>query len=222
MEENQVQESITIRTYAQLSAAYDYFNREIFGGKLPHALITLAYHRGARGYFRSEPFTDRAEGDRHADEVALNPFTFVGRTDKEILSTLVHEQAHLWQHHYGTPPKRPVHNKEWATKMEEIGLMPSSTGEPGGKRTGRRVSHFIIEGGLFDVAYEGCEVAIDWAGLLPTRDRKKRSKAKYECPGCESKVRGKAGLHLRCEDCDQPMECDAPESTEGGEEGGDE
>jgi len=33
--------------------------------------------------------------------------------------------------------------------MESIGLMPSDTGEPGGKRTGQRMSDYPIEGGAF-------------------------------------------------------------------------
>jgi hypothetical protein len=31
--------------------------------------------------------------------------------------------------------------------MREIGLQPSSTGEPGGMETGQTVSHYIIPGG---------------------------------------------------------------------------
>jgi hypothetical protein len=51
-----------------------------------------------------------------------------------VLSTLVHEQAHLWQHHFGKPGRGRYHNREWAAKMVEIGLIPSATGEPGGKQ----------------------------------------------------------------------------------------
>jgi hypothetical protein len=31
--------------------------------------------------------------------------------------------------------------------MREIGLQPSSTGEPGGMETGQTVSHYILPGG---------------------------------------------------------------------------
>ena len=37
--------------------------------------------------------------------------------------------------------------------MKEIGLQPSSTGEPGGKETGQTVSHYIIPGGRYAKAY---------------------------------------------------------------------
>ena len=44
------------RTYASLDAAYDHFNRELFGGQLPPCLITMQRHKGAYGYFSGERF----------------------------------------------------------------------------------------------------------------------------------------------------------------------
>lgn len=202
--------SITVDTYTRLNEAYAYFNDAIFGGELPECLITLAYHRGAYGYFRDEPFHTRSDKlvpekkVKKADEIALNPFTFTGRTDREILSTLVHEQVHLWQHHFGTPKKTP-HDKEWANKMEEIGLMPSSTGAEGGKRTGRRVSHYIIKGGDYDRAWAKCPIKLNWNGLISERDKKARKRTKYCCPECEAAAYGKPGLNIRCDDCDEVM-----------------
>jgi len=67
----------------------------------------------------------------------------------EVLQTLVHEMVHAWQFHFGKPGRRGYHNKEWADKMEAIGLMPSSTGKPGGARTGEKMADYAIPGGLF-------------------------------------------------------------------------
>lgn len=39
--------------------------------------------------------------------------------------------------------------KEWADKMQSIGLIPSSSGEPGGKRTGDKMADFPAEDGKF-------------------------------------------------------------------------
>ena len=44
------------RTYTSLDAAYDHFNRELFGGQLPPCLITMQRHKGAYGYFSGERF----------------------------------------------------------------------------------------------------------------------------------------------------------------------
>ena len=65
------------------------------------------------------------------------------------MKTLVHEMVHSWQHHHGTPSRAGYHNKQWADKMEEVGLTPSSTGKPGGKRVGQSMSDYATEGGVF-------------------------------------------------------------------------
>jgi len=39
---------------------------------------------------------------------------------------------------------------KWARKMEGIGLMPSSTGKPGGKKSGGKVGDYVIAGGCFE------------------------------------------------------------------------
>ena len=57
--------------------------------------------------------------------------------------------VHQWQAHHGTPGRGRYHNDEWADKMERIGLMPSSTGQPGGRRTGDHMADYAIEGGRF-------------------------------------------------------------------------
>jgi hypothetical protein len=36
---------------------------------------------------------------------------------EDSLSTLFHEKAHLWQHHFGNPSRTGYHNKEWAACM---------------------------------------------------------------------------------------------------------
>jgi len=83
------------------------------------------------------------------DEIAINPSYFAVTPIIEVLQTLVHEMAHLWQHHFGKPGRGRYHNKEWADKMESIGLMPSSTGRPGGAKTGDCMADYAIEGGMF-------------------------------------------------------------------------
>jgi len=57
--------------------------------------------------------------------------------------------AHLQQHHFGKPSRVSYHNKEWARMMRAIGLIPSDTGQPGGREVGQKVSHYIEEGGAF-------------------------------------------------------------------------
>src|SRR5919109_5594864 len=144
--------AITITEYQGFQRAYDFFNRELFGGSLPQVLVTLHRHANTRGYFSPERFSGRIT-EAAVHELALNPDNFTGRTDELILSTLVHEMCHVWQQTYGKAPRKGYHDRQWAAKMKEVGLQPSSTGEEGGKETGQRVSHYIIPNGRYAKAY---------------------------------------------------------------------
>ena len=87
-------DAITPVEYSGLQAAYDHFNKELFGGKLPDVFIT--YQRKARslGYFSADRFNGRLDKTgRH--ELALNPDGFINESDMEICSTLVHEQHQI-------------------------------------------------------------------------------------------------------------------------------
>ena len=212
------------RTYTSLDAAYDHFNRELFSGKLPPCLITMQRHKGAYGYFSGDRFASLDNPDEVTDEIALNPAHFAGRTPTATLSTLVHEMCHLWQHHFGKPPRRSYHSKEWAAKMREVGLIPTDTGQIGGKDTGQKVTHIIEEGGRFEracTAYLATAPAIlyhDRAGdgEAAARRKKAASKTKYTCPGCALNAWARPAANLWCGDCQEPME--AEEQPEQGED----
>jgi len=132
-------------TYVGLTEAYDWFNRQLFDKILPAALITMQRRRGSYGYFASERFGTRDHVDI-VDEIALNPVHFETRSEGEILSTLVHEMVHLWQFRFGRPSRGGYHNRQWASKMKNIGLQPDNGN---GRETGQSVSHHIIPGGPF-------------------------------------------------------------------------
>jgi predicted SprT family Zn-dependent metalloprotease len=201
--------TVTSDEYAGFEGAYDWFNTRLFEGKLPPCLITLQRKARSRGYFATDRF-----GHRYAevltDELALNPDTFQGRGDKEILSTLVHEMCHCWQRHFGTPSRTGYHNREWAQTMVRVGLMPSDTGAPGGKETGQRVSHYILPGGAFDQTADALLATgfrLNWQSLAPERQESKaRSKTKFTCPSCGQNAWAKPDASLMCGDCEEPMD----------------
>lgn len=84
----------------------------------------------------------------------------------ETLQTIVHEMCHLWQAHFGSPGRGRYHNAQWADKMEAIGLMPSTTGRPGGARVGDHMADYMIPGGRFEHAVQhlvtGRGFSISW------------------------------------------------------------
>ncbi len=205
------------RQYVTLAAAFDFFNRRLFAGQLPPALITLQRKAGSHGYYSAKRFEGRADAERETDEIALNPGTFEGRTDAEILSTLVHEMAHHWQAYCGKPARGRYHNHEWADKMEALGLVPTATGEPGGRRVGQAMTHRIAAGGAFDLACRELladGVRLEWQSReWQAGPRKPRnSKTKYTCPGCGLNAWAKPDVHLVCGDCGETLESEAEEA----------
>lgn len=137
----------TATVYAELQLAYDTFNNELFNGALADCLLTLQRRERTMGYFSPGRFGNRAKEQLH--EIALNPDYFAVVPLVEIMATIAHEMVHLWQHQHGQPGRGRYHDKEWGDKMEAIGLMPSSTGMPGGRKTGDKVADYPIEGGRF-------------------------------------------------------------------------
>jgi hypothetical protein len=210
----------TKRTYDDLNMAYDFFNERLFGGKLPRCLITMQRKNKSYGYFAGERFSTLG-GEEITDEIALNPSHFREHTTEQNLSTLVHEMVHLWQHHSGKPSRTGYHNKEWATMMKAVGLIPSDTGAEGGKETGQHVSHYIETGGAFD---RECAELVELGFVMPyvelwkegevkTRKKKTASKTKYTCPDCELNAWAKPDVSLLCGDCETPLLAEAGEEA---------
>jgi hypothetical protein len=196
---------ITRTEYQAFQKAYDFFNWELFGGSLPQVLVTLQRHARARGYFSPERFNGRTDAAA-VHELALNPDTFTGRSDEDILSTLAHEMAHVWQQTHGKPPRRSYHDRQWAAKMQEIGLQPSSTGEPGGKETGQKVSHYIVPGGRYARAYAKLAAGgfqLHWQSAPASKEAgaKRASKTKFTCPDCGQNAWAKQDAQLICGEC---------------------
>ncbi len=200
----------TRTTYAELQTAYDHFNRSLFKNELPPCLITLQRERSTYGYFSGDRWANN-DGET-TDEIALNPEHFGIRSIEAVLSTLVHEMVHLWQHHFGKPGRRRYHNKQWAEKMDAVGLGPSDTEKPGGNRTGESMSHFIIKDGAYANAAAkllkgGFELSwVDRAGGTARKKKKKKVfRVKYSCPKCGVNAWAKAGVKLECGECQRKL-----------------
>lgn len=211
----------TLTVAKELQRAYDHFNDVLFEGKLPNCLMTLQ-RKNARvyGYYSHGRFS-KASGYK-VDEIAMNPMHFSPNNVEECLSTLVHEMVHQWQQVFGEKKARGrYHNKEWGTKMKEVGLYPSNTGEAGGKETGDQMTHFIVDDGNFRAE---CKKLLDagyrltWAEIMlqapaqkvPTGDDDtslpdKSNRYKYFCVGCGLNVWGKPDIAIVCGKCRQDM-----------------
>lgn len=202
----------TAETYGALETAYNFFNERLFGARLMPCLFVMQRTKSnRRGHFHAEIWQSQEVEDYAADEMSINPNTLQSRSLTDILSTLVHEMCHLEQHHFGEPSRNGYHNKEWGELMDAVGLTPSNTGEPGGKRTGQQMTHYIEPEGPFEIAcaelLEG-GFKIPWLSVDTTpepKDGKKATRAKFTCLGCGSNAWGKPELHIHCADCNLPM-----------------
>jgi hypothetical protein len=171
--------NITATEYREFQDAFNWFNVHLFDGSLPEALVTLQRKARARGYFSENRFTNRQNSNERIHEIAPNPDHFTNRTDTEILSTLVHEMCHLWRRVFGKPGRSGYHDRQWRMKMKEVGLHPSSTAAPGGKETGYKVSHFIREGGRFEVEcvrFLNSDHRLNWEARTYTPKQKAKPK----------------------------------------------
>lgn len=210
--------------YNSFQVAYDFFNAILFGGKLPQCMITLNRKKGAGGYFWPNKFVDR-DLTKATDEIALNSDSFHKHDDRFILSILVHEMAHLWQQHFGSPSRNGYHNMQWVGKMLELGLQPVSFDNPG-KMTGQKVSHEIMPDNAYDTAYRrlvATGFVLTWQSVpegvrvvdgeivrpddgAPPPPKPPTSKVKYQCPQCKANAWAKPDSNLVCGDCMVRME----------------
>lgn len=136
----------------ELQRAYAYFNNALFGGTLPDTIV-LSYQRESNsfGFFRKRQYVHRSR--QETGELALNPSWLAVRSLTESLATMVHAMCRLQQSLVGQHQSRPsYHNRELATYLKQVGLLPRVDGDPDGKETGHRVGHVIEDGGPFDVA----------------------------------------------------------------------
>jgi len=204
--------TITITEYQGFQNAYDFFNRELFAGSLPQVLVTLQRHARTYGYFSPQRFQGRI-AEEVVHELALNPDNFTGRTDELILSTLVHEMCHVWQQTHGKAPRKGYHDRQWAAKMKEVGLQPSSTGEEGGAETGQAVSHYIIPEGRFAKAYAKLAAQgfqLHWQSIPASARAKKPTRMKFTCPDCGQNAWAKPDALLICGECSDEKDEDTP------------
>lgn len=266
----------TEQLYSAIGDAYDYFNEELFQGSLPKVIFTVQRKKGVMGYFSPDRWGSKEGKSCH--EIALNPAYLAQSRAVEIFQTLVHEMVHCWQFCEGKAARAGYHNKDWAYKMIDVGLMPSSTGDPGGAITGQHMSDYILEGGAFYLACaklvnefqyqfswidryalpklyperifkpdqalddnldeEGSAQIVSETSLAATpRDldsqtvsaplipegnwleesfvdllpegfisqevKKKPTRYRYLCPGCDTKIYGRPKLKIKCMECDE-------------------
>lgn len=197
---------------------YDYFNDNLFGSLLPGVMLNFSREgRNTAGFVAPIKWI---QGKNFIHELSITP-TILSKSRKYVIQTLVHEMCHIWQIEFGSPSRLGYHNKEWADKMESLGLMPSNTGKQGGKRTGQKMSDYLIEGGKTNYYFKKMPENY-WFPITESDPNKrimmltgndnikinpiqKKRKKKYTCPRCNSNVWGKPNMTIICGCCMVPF-----------------
>jgi hypothetical protein len=162
----------TDATYTALAHLYGFFNQSLFGGALPVCLLTFQRQAKTMGYASQGRWVNGKS--ESIDELSINPEYLFGSTLEELCQTMIHEQCHIWQYHFGTPSRRFYHDREWANKMESLGLIPSSTGLPGGARTGQKINDYLLADGPAHLAIESLKASgfdMPWIDKYPVRNQ---------------------------------------------------
>ncbi|MEM7210765.1 MAG: SprT-like domain-containing protein [Pseudomonadota bacterium] len=210
----------SLEACAELQHAYTYFNDYHWDGRLPSCMIVYTRRKNCLGYFAPDRFR-RIDGVEVA-ELALHAGHLAARDDRESLSTLVHEMAHVWRHYLGPLSRNGervtngYHDLHWAREMLRVGLVPYALGCPDGKMTGYRVSHRIQDGGAFD---EACRQLLDsgfqinWGDRIvrpkskegPPKKAAKKDRIKFTCQTCGLNAWAKPTARLECGTCRVPL-----------------
>ena len=220
----------TTSQFEAFEDAYEYFNERLFEKQLPPVILNLSRKSKAMGFvapFRWRKAEDEA-GKGSIHELSLNP-EILSMSLVDVYSTLVHEQCHIWQYTHGKPSRNGYHNKEWASQMLWVGLIPSHNGQIGGRMTGQNMNDYPQKDGAFLKALEempdeyklpftsvegdfrassmaltgGIAGMVSISGIMGGGEapaKPKTSKNKYSC-SCGNNVWGKLELNIFCGDC---------------------
>jgi len=212
----------TAKQFKAFEGGYDYFNDLLFNGSLPPVILNLSRKSKAMGFvapFRWRKSEDE-EGKGSIHELSINP-EILSMSAIDVYSTLVHEMCHIWQYEHGKPSRNGYHNKQWANKMETVGLIPSHTGREGGNKTGQNMSDYPKKNGVFLKALDKMpdEFKLPFTsvegdrrisnnalmGLINLMEgeettSKSGKRTKYTC-SCGFNVWGKDGLKITCDEC---------------------
>jgi hypothetical protein len=226
----------TLEQANAFQSLFDYFNDALFDGRLKQPVIG---HRGglAYGSFTPAKFVRMGiGGGEQVASIALNPTLFRARPQdpplspqeqvtadfRELCQTLCHEMAHQYDHLYGKPGVAGYHSRTWVNKMKQIGLPPSSTGQPGGAELGYHMLEYVEPDGPFDKAFQRLlqNPPPVWRDRLqlslrpaqeseaaPTQEQtepKKKKVIKFVCPfacGFNYRATPRAGGIGRCGNC---------------------
>lgn len=193
------------KTVTELHKAFDSLNKHFYGGNLPEvAIVPLStFKKQAYGWFTPDKVWVDKEGQNKLHEIAIGA-EYLNRPYLEVIETLHHEMIHLYCHLKeikDTVKKGKYHTDKFKSECLARGFHYEMT-EPNTKfgwawpkLTDETME--IVKGFGLD------ESAFELARAVSQKKKKTKETFKYMCPACETKVRVKKELNIKCNDCDE-------------------
>lgn len=167
-----------VNIYTTLDQIFDKFNRtfsDALGGMIERDSFVFTLQRKTNVICKAKYQSFENTNGDFKHEIAINPEYLSVKPKIEILKSLCQELLLLYRYHHGDPETRQIdlYDEEWGEFMMVMGLMPSNTGKPDGKETGKKMSSYIMSGkGYFvllceELAEQG--LLIDWFDKVPKK-----------------------------------------------------
>lgn len=215
--------------YRKLQYVIDLIDKTFFSGKGKQKIPELVFAINNQvkscvtAFVQADALYDKS-ANRKLQYLGINP-KHLDRDVSEILATICHELCHIYENQYIHIARNGYHDKQWAELMLNCGLEPVYL-----NKSKTAVSTKIIQGGCFEdlVKYFKDNHNEDFFNIVeysqdierkvklslgieddtPRADnadkpikRYNRNKIKYTCGGCGTKVWGKSGLDISCNEC---------------------
>jgi hypothetical protein len=189
---------------SEVKNIFDNFNRDLFNDELPEPILIIqtAGKKKFLGWCTKKQVWKSTTGEETKYEICVTS-EYLGRPILEIAETVLHEAVHLWCNINEIKDVSGMyyHNEKYKKAAEKHGLIVEKIPVHGWTLT--RFSDEGLEAFKrinIDVA------AFDFARIPPVekerKEREKKPKFKYVCPGCENEVTCKKESSLMCGDCE--------------------
>lgn len=210
--------------YNEIYRVYDNLNKKFYDSKLPPVIITIQSEKAGTGktfgWVRKDGWIDINDKTYYELNISAE---YLNRDVYDLFSTLNHEMVHIycWENDIqDTSNNNRYHNKRFKNEAEKRGLVITkapiigfSVTSPSDKFKEYLDSLEIKD--VFKINRYKPLMAAD--GDLDDRSKKRKKRPVYECPNCGNIVRGSAGLHILCADCDCEFEYKTFQTEDGAE-----
>lgn len=197
--------------------AYAKFNKEVFNGDLPDAVINIAYlnNNKKNGTIYGQMAANGAfvdSDDNYAEDITISP-KVISLGFEDTMLTLLHEMIHIYnkQHKIEDVNKQGKHNEKFKESAEKFGVSVEKDKYVGwttnilAQEHYKIVSNIPYDKKIFDLDYELTNIEND--KNKDKNNKPKKIKFKHSCPNNHFKPfkLNEMQDNLKCSICGEPV-----------------